>query len=641
MHDRDSLQGMQLTDSPPAGSSGGVASQIRQCPVATTPEVRLLIPVWGRRYISAFADLTLPSLLAPGNVPALADMTNLEVEILTASSDFDFLRHQPAFQSLSRAVSIRLVSIDDLIIDRLYGVTLTLAYLRGVAGMGERILDTYFVFLNADLILADGSLRSVARRILNGDRVLLACSIRGTAEDIEPRLRTLVDPGTHTLSVPPRQLVQMALEAMHPTQIAKIVNNDLCHSAHVNQFYWQVDADTLVSRHFLMFMLCLRPERVVTEVRSFCDYSFVPEMCPTARTTAMEDSDEFFFLEMQSRASERDFLKPGRAGISEIARGLSRWTTQEHRANSLRHTLIFHSSDLPAETEAARVEADNYVREIHKQLDPHPKSHRDHPYWVGTYRAWQARRVQLHGAHLPGGDDTTERTAITAVSRIALMVRHIIFGRPPNVTVLHPDWLDYRSVRSVLPTDIAEAKQQILYINGGPGLLEPALGAPRGVTVAEVLSGSPLVCESQPGQFSLVVAELTKGGLQHLRDLLGKLQPVVSKGGRVAFFVRMAPGESGDLADELVEHIELIAPRELYRTSVYFAGGSFRKVVRDLLRRCSAAYARYGWKVAPLVGVAVIILTLLAVVANLRQAAVQDAHRAVKQCSALTVIFHA
>jgi len=50
------------------------------------------------------------------------------------------------------------LGIDDLIAPAVYGVTLTLAYMRGVADSGDRMVDTHFVFLNSDFVLADGSL---------------------------------------------------------------------------------------------------------------------------------------------------------------------------------------------------------------------------------------------------------------------------------------------------------------------------------------------------------------------------------------------------------------------------------------------------------------------------------------------------
>jgi len=608
------------------------------------PEVRLLIPVWGRRYIRLFADLTLASVLAPGNMPALAELGNVEVFMLTASTDYGFFEEEPAFRALRRIVPVRFVPIDDLIVGNLYGVTLTLAYLRGVAELGERMVDTHFVFLNADLILAEGSLRSVGRRILRGDRVLLACSIRGTSEEIEPDLRALVDERDYTLTVPSRTLVGMAMQAMHPTQIAKIVNNDLCHSAYVNQFYWQVDANTLLSKHFLMFMLCLRPERVVTEVHSFCDYSFVPEMCPDAPMAAFEDSDEFFFLEMQERASERDFLRLGSLTIEETATSLSRWTTQRHRDYSKAFTLVFHAAGAPAAAADTGREADEYIRLVHEHLEPEPKPYRHHPYWIGAYESWRIQRDQLRGNLRP--PITSQAGPSTRPSRLFHLARaayRAVFGRVPLVTMMHPDWEDYRSVRALIRSAAEVPESNVLYVTQSISTLGEALHtAVKHVVskgVSEVL-GSPLRDSQRvPETYALILVELTKQGLPEVRALIERLAPRLQAGRELAVFVKVPAGEAADLGERLLDNLGLVAPQALHRTSVVFAGGPERRRVRELFAYCQAAYAKRDLKslltIPPLLAVAMV--RSLAV--NLRLARGKEQTRLASDCTALTILF--
>jgi len=63
--------------------------------IAMNPKVRVLVPIWGKRYIKQFIDLALPSFLAPGNLPALEEATNLEMVILvSATSYLDFDKYR-------------------------------------------------------------------------------------------------------------------------------------------------------------------------------------------------------------------------------------------------------------------------------------------------------------------------------------------------------------------------------------------------------------------------------------------------------------------------------------------------------------------------------------------------------------------
>jgi hypothetical protein len=367
----------------------------------TRPKLRFMVPVWGETYIKRFLELSLASLMAPGNLPALAEMTDLEIVVLTVTRDHRFFEQAAIFTALRRLAPFRFIAIDDLVLDGWHGVTLSLVYFRGITEVGAGMAEQAFMFVNSDIVLADGSLRSAARRVVEGHRIVLVNSIRSTSEDLEPRLRAEIDPESGVLAIAPRRLVTMAMDCLHPLQVAKIVNDGSCHSIHVNQFYWRADATTLVSRHFLMFMICLRPERVVTEMTGFFDYAFVPEFCPSGGAVSLEDSDEFFALELQHRDHEADFLRPGGAAPADIAASLAVWTTAVHRHDALNHTLVFHGADLPENTADVCAEADRYVRDLVSRMSPEPQPHRGHPYWVGSYYNWELRRAQLNGTPEP------------------------------------------------------------------------------------------------------------------------------------------------------------------------------------------------------------------------------------------------
>jgi hypothetical protein len=605
---------------------------------AMKPRVRFLVPVWGRRYIELFATLSLPSFLAPGNLPALAEQTDLEILILTSSKDHEHFEAEPAFRVLRSVAPVRFIAIDDLIVDQLYGVTLTLAYLRGITDTGPDMVSMHFLFMNADLVLADGSLLGVAKRILRGDRAILACSIRATSEDLEEPLRGLVDKERHVLAVPPRRLVSMAMQSLHPTQIAKIVNSDLCHSRYVNQFYWQVDDNTLISRHFLMFMLCLKPERIISEIQGFCDYAFVPEMCPSVVTVAMEDSDEFFFLEMQARESESDFLRIGRPSLGEVAESLSRWTTQHHRENSLNHTLIFHGSDIPKEAEAVQREAERFIRAIHERLDPTPKPYRQHPYWVGTLTNWEKRKALLAGN--PG---TIEVKAATKLRQertggIGQMLYRCMFGRPPFVTLFHPDWIDYRCVAATVQAHLSRSNKNILYASDHAGVFGEVLRGADTISIKRLLAEGIEEKNRSTGSLTLAMIEAERENLRHIRTITDVLRPFMAKDGQIVVFFKESGLWPGDMTDELMRLIGYIAPAELNRTHFAFAGGIWPRRVRSLFARSSRLYARHGPAALPFVAALILCGAVVAAVYNVSQAKIQDRRTSIRHCSSFGLI---
>lgn len=353
-------------------------------------KVKFLTVVWGESYIKRFCALSLPSFLAHGNLPELAEHFDLKVVIMTREIDVPVFKKIKAFNLLRSLCKVRFVPIDDLITDGIYGVTLTLAYARPIIQAGNDMVNIHFVFMNADFILAQGSLKSLAKLIKDDARIIMAPSYRAIANYLEPRLKKRIDSDSGLLEIPPRELVRMSLKHPHRTTVAKTFNQSAFSSSHPNQLFWNIDKNTLLGRYYLIFMLSLKPERVITSINGYCDYSFVPDLCPTSSEAVISDSDDFFMLELQERTQESFMLRPRPNTVADIAKSLKEWTTAEHR-NISKHDIIFHSEEIPVDVDRFRREASNTIVEINKRLGA-PKPHADHYYWTMGVEAWKEHR---------------------------------------------------------------------------------------------------------------------------------------------------------------------------------------------------------------------------------------------------------
>src|SRR5215471_5055865 len=111
---------------------------------------RLIIPCWGEVYAQKLVSVTLPALMAPGNLPALRTMFDVELVLVTESRLFELIGGSKSFELASRLCCIKLVPLDDLMTDLPgdYGVVLTYALYRGFADLGAQMTDTYLLFLN-------------------------------------------------------------------------------------------------------------------------------------------------------------------------------------------------------------------------------------------------------------------------------------------------------------------------------------------------------------------------------------------------------------------------------------------------------------------------------------------------------------
>jgi hypothetical protein len=354
-------------------------------------KVRFLTVIWGTRYIEEFARVSLPSYLAAGNLPFMAAETGLEIVVMTSMESRDRFEERGYLDKLKALCPVRYILIDDLITNGNYGVTLTLAYARGIRDSGPEQTNTHFVFMNSDFVLADGSLKTLVAKLREGHHVIMAPSLRACSEVVVPALIDAVDQVDHTLTMSPRPMVQLAFDNLHPTVIGKTVTQDFVTCTTHNQIYWQVDKSTLLGRCHLIFMLAIKPEVPMGIVNSYCDYGFVAELVPSGDFSIIDDSDGFFMLEIQSAEQEKGYLRCGHTPPPEkIADELSAWTTREHRRFA-EVDVVFRSGDLPAGLPQVRTEAARFISDLHQRMTP-PRDHVDHFYWASGIQAWSSMK---------------------------------------------------------------------------------------------------------------------------------------------------------------------------------------------------------------------------------------------------------
>src|SRR5712692_10009738 len=165
-----------------------------QASLETTSPVKLPTRVityaWGDSYIEDLLSLTIPALFAPGNLPYLASQVSCEVIILTEERFFARVSRNPAIQRLRTICPFKLIGLDDLITapDKKYGMALTYALHRGFADLGPAMTDNWLIFLNADFVLADGSLRNLLDHLMRGERIVASPSYCVVAKEIMPEL---------------------------------------------------------------------------------------------------------------------------------------------------------------------------------------------------------------------------------------------------------------------------------------------------------------------------------------------------------------------------------------------------------------------------------------------------------------------
>jgi hypothetical protein len=413
---------------------------------------RVLIPVWGYEFVRRFLDRSLPTLLAPGNLPAIAAVLPTEFIFLTSEHDKTHIREHPAYGGLATVCTVRFHEIDDLVMRGNHSTTLTLAYAREIKRSGPSALDTCFFFLVSDYLMADGSLAAVLARMQAGASAVQVGNFQTVEDEGGEWLDRQFAAGAGAVALPARELMRWALTCTHPATIANTVNNPVCHNKNTNRLFWRVDDDTLIGRFYLMHMICIRPEIRDFVIGASCDYSFVPEMCPSGNVVTIGDSDEYLAIEVQPSDHEARFITWGPARPRDVAVSLSEWTTARHRLN-VHDTIVYHADELPTSLFSVMDEATRFISKVSKELSPTPQPYRDHPYWRGAIAALEAAK------HASLAKDTRSYRSIA--SRLSELVS-IFCGRPPEVKRGHPRWADFSRHRAAMETAIAEVGPRLL-----------------------------------------------------------------------------------------------------------------------------------------------------------------------------------
>ena len=406
-----SVQGA-VPEMPNSLPGAGASTDIRWAEARPT---RIITYAWGEKYLELLLSFSLPALLAPGNLPHVAANVPCQVVILTEERFFARVVSHPAVAQAKSFCDVRLVSLDDLIaVPDKYGMALSYVLHRGFADLGEQMTDSWQIFLNADFILADGSLRALLPHLAQGRRIVAAPSYCVNEAAVAAELGQRIDPVSLALALPPRQMAAMALRHRHNTVRGRTFNQRAISMLIMDQFYWEVNRDTLLGFQMPVAIVGLCPQRYLREPVAYWDHGLMDEYCPDADICVLGDSDEYLMLELRSEETAADQLSLGWPSPAQIASRMIVFLTPYQR-EYLKFPLTLHAGDLPADIEESRAKLKARVDEVFAHVPSALPSHRNHPQWRYHLPAFTksrhdslSKQLGLRTTRVPPPDTLTE-----------------------------------------------------------------------------------------------------------------------------------------------------------------------------------------------------------------------------------------
>tara|TARA_R110000787_G_scaffold137458_14_gene250588 strand:- start:22299 stop:23372 length:1074 start_codon:yes stop_codon:yes gene_type:complete len=239
------------------------------------------IPCWGSFFVDYFLKLSLPSMLAPGNLPSFAAPDNCRIQIYTRPED------RPLFDGAAIIEAARAFAVIEFrMLPEQYSTSFTtaeeeglkcdmmsLVHMAGIkATQGQA--DTVVSPVNADLIYADGALGHAARRIDAGAAAVLAAIPRMSLESGRPLIEAFARPGQAELAIAPRDLVG----CMRPGMLPEWRTREWGHPNFTqwpNQFFWPAGEKSFVMRALHAHPIFVRPDHALQRLTMTVDRDYV------------------------------------------------------------------------------------------------------------------------------------------------------------------------------------------------------------------------------------------------------------------------------------------------------------------------------------------------------------------------------
>jgi hypothetical protein len=239
------------------------------------------IPCWGEFFIEYFLSLSLPSMLAPGNLPSFATPENCRIQIYTRPGDRPLFDKAPIVAEAGRYAMIEFRMLPEQ-----YSTSFTTAEEEGLkcdmmslvhmAGIktGQQLSDMAISPVNADLIYADGALGYAARRMQEGAGAVLAAIPRMSLESGRPLIEAFRRQDETALTISPRDLVG----CMRPGMLPEWKTREWGHPNFTqwpNQFFWPVGEKSFVMRALHAQPIFVRPDNMIERLTSTVDRDYV------------------------------------------------------------------------------------------------------------------------------------------------------------------------------------------------------------------------------------------------------------------------------------------------------------------------------------------------------------------------------
>ena len=327
--------------------------------------------VWGEAYTNLFLKVTLPTLLAAGNLPALSKFGRCCFTIYTHKSDESTMMSCDAFRYLSTIVDIEFVDIEQEQSRQNTWFTMTTCHNRAIANARKN--SAFAVFIIPDHVYSHNSFETAINAIKQGYKGVLVLQLPAIRDSfLEELLPTYCNAGLPDISISPDNLLELWHRHKHPGSDFFLWNSRHFPNDSPCLLGWQTGNNSFVIRSSQFTPLMLLPEtdfQLPTDGPSVYTLDTVLAkklILNQSEVYIVQDSDQGIQIDM--RPLSQDYtVSFDRPNIPMIACHLN-WFSDHGNGNLeyMERPLFYHYAE--GKTDHRKIDEANAIYNMIKQL---------------------------------------------------------------------------------------------------------------------------------------------------------------------------------------------------------------------------------------------------------------------------------
>jgi len=176
--------------------------------------------IWGEAFIEKCLAFDLSSLLAPGNIPAMASEGGVILDVFTAEADQELLLNHAVFKTVARFADVRVTCIPDTLLEHPKNESTPdpdrwcVAGAQYCSAIAARQLDADLVFVGAGNIYSESYLSGAKQHIEDGIGCVVTAAIRAEEDAMVENLALFREAGSNHIEIDSGDLLAYSVENM-------------------------------------------------------------------------------------------------------------------------------------------------------------------------------------------------------------------------------------------------------------------------------------------------------------------------------------------------------------------------------------------------------------------------------------------